>query len=118
MEQVIEFIKAHAPCIKIIYVIIAMVFVWLYGRCAIYIFISPEEISVQRDRSGFWEFHQFWVNTLGQSVGWVLGYYICKKVITKGLETFSIQDYIALIIAFLGITGYIPTVLTKWQPKT
>lgn len=58
------------------------------------------------------------VNTLGNLVGWFALYYLVFIRFGNGLSDLERKeltgsDITVAFIAFLGITGYLPTVLTK-----
>jgi len=117
IEQMFDFVMTYTQCFKITYLVIAILFICFYGWFAIYIFISAEEISQKRSQSFSWRWHQIWVNVFGQFLGWFVGYFVFKKALLHGVDTFGALDYLALVITFLGMSGYLPTVLAKWQPR-
>lgn len=48
--------------------------------------------------------HQIWFNALGLLIGWVAAYYLWET----GISNFKTEHFVALIIAYLGITGHLP----------
>ena len=48
--------------------------------------------------------HQVWFNVLGLLIGWVAVYYLWET----GISNFKTEHFVALIIAYLGITGNLP----------
>jgi hypothetical protein len=56
------------------------------------------------------QFHQIWFNVLGSVIGWAALYYLLDKVIQEGISKFGAEQFIALVIAYLGITGHLPQV--------
>lgn len=51
-----------------------------------------------------WIIHQIFFNGLGAFIGWIVVYYLWREPIS----TWGIQHFIALSIAFVGVTGYLP----------
>ena len=117
INAVYNFIITHAALSKIVYGVIAACFVVCYSLFAIYIFIERTEIYRKKNQSRWWMLHQIWVNALGQSIGWFMGYYVIRKLLLCGIDTFEIGDYIRSVIVFAGVTGYLPTILSRWQPR-
>jgi len=79
----------------------ALVFGLFFGLRAVSIFVNPD---IYRIKNWDWKFYQFWFNFAGAFIGWVVVYYLWKTDISK----FGIEHFVALIIAFLGITGNLP----------
>ena len=51
-----------------------------------------------------WKLHQRLFNALGAFIGWFAAYFLWNT----DLNHFNAGHFIALIIAFLGISGYLP----------
>ena len=61
--------------------------------------------------------HQSWFNVLGSLIGWIALYFLLDKVLNeKGVSNFGAEHFIALVIAYLGITGYLPQVVLLGIP--
>lgn len=101
MEQVVDFLKTFALYVQIVYALCALIVSFFYGRYAIYIFISPQEICAKSTQHWSWRWHQFWVNASAQILGWCLGYSVLKKALAQGFTAFTALDYLALMLAFL-----------------
>ena len=96
----------------------ALGFALFFGLRAVYIFVDPKIHEKKKDKDEEkngkrWErwFYQFWYNFVGAFIGWVALYYIWEIDISK----FRIEHFVALIIAFLGITGNLPYVARYWK---
>jgi hypothetical protein len=68
---------------------------------------AKEKITLKRNRT--WWFHQFFLNGTGAFIGWVALYYFFKSDMCK----IGIQHFIALLIGFLGVTGYLPYAILR-----
>ncbi len=79
----------------------ALGFALFFGWRSVYIFVHPD---IYRIKKLDWWLYQFWFNFVGAFIGWVVVYYLWKTDISK----FGIEHFVALIIAFLGITGNLP----------
>jgi len=79
----------------------ALGFGLFFGWRAVFIFVHPD---IYRIKKCDWWLYQFWFNFVGAFIGWVVVYYLWKTDISK----FGIEHFVALIIAFLGITGNLP----------
>jgi len=79
----------------------ALVFALFFGWRAVYIFVHPD---IYRIKKWDWWWYQRWFNFVGAFIGWVALSYIWKIDVSK----FRIEHFVALIIAFLGITGNLP----------
>ena len=117
LNTLINLIVANPSWSKIIYGAVSIIFVIYYSIFAIQIFIDKPEILRKRNQSHSWRLHQIWVNALGQGIGWFVGYYVIRKIFLCGIEAFETVDYVRSIIAFAGVTGYLPTILSRWQPR-
>jgi len=77
----------------------ALVFGLFFGLRAISIFNEKK-----KGKKLDWFFYQFLFNFVGAFIGWVVVYYLWEIDISK----FGIEHFVALFIAFLGITGNLP----------
>ena len=99
-------------------------FLWLavgfgiaHGIVSIFFFVKKEKrptLFVKRkerrpERKVIWWIHQFFLNGAGAFIGWVALYYFFQSDMCK----IGIQHFIALLIGFLGITGYLPYALLR-----
>lgn len=79
----------------------ALLFAVFFGWRSVYIFVHPD---IYRIKKWDWWLYQIWFNATGAFIGWVALYYISKTDISN----FGIEHFVALIIAFLGVTGNLP----------
>ncbi|MCJ7448233.1 MAG: hypothetical protein MUO72_11100 [Bacteroidales bacterium] len=60
---------------------------------------------------------QLFLNFLGSFVGWVMLWIVLpnliKSVGSPSLEKFTATDILLIIVAFIGITGYLPAALVR-----
>lgn len=82
---------------------LAIISAIFFGWRSVYIFIHPD---IYRIKKWDWWLYQIWFNATGAFIGWVALYYIWKVAI----HNFKVEHFIALIIAYLGITGNLPYV--------
>jgi len=55
--------------------------------------------------------HQVWFNVLGSLIGWSALYFLLDKVLHEGgVSNFGAEHFVALVVAYLGITGHLPQV--------
>lgn len=104
-----------SPCGPWVFTAIASVFSILYGICCWTVNeLDQKEKSRSRWQRGSrpWKAHQIWLNSLGSGLGWWAfwcllldyeAYRDCKKPLTY-------IDFVLVVIAFLGMTGYLPHV--------
>jgi len=78
---------------------LAIVFFFVHGLVSIFRFIKKNERG-----NTIWWIHQIFFNGAGAFIGWVALYYFFQSNISK----IGIQHFIALLIGFLGVTGYLP----------
>lgn len=91
---------------------LAIGFFVVHGIGAIFFFVKEEgrpTLFVKKKenrpkRNVIWWFHQIFLNGTGAFIGWVALYYLFQSNICK----IGIQHFIALLIGFLGVTGYLP----------
>jgi hypothetical protein len=78
--------------------------------------VSCKDRSIWKNRDWF---GACLLNGLGCLVGWLAAYFILNRVVLNGsLHDFGIWDAVAVLVAFLGITGHLPVFIlqiTKWQ---
>ncbi|MFN0315332.1 MAG: hypothetical protein ACKVQA_09875 [Burkholderiales bacterium] len=86
-----------------IFASIALVFSIFYGWKACDIF----DVWTQ-DKKLAWKIHQFWLNLAGSIVGWAALWAATGGTLLTVHPTLSITDAVLLLIAFVGITGYLP----------
>lgn len=83
-----------------------------YGLNAINIFFPKAKVQDTKSEHWSWKVHQFWLNFLGSLVGWIILYFLLKRIdFLKGNNcsfVLSIRDFIYGLLAFIGITGYLP----------
>lgn len=59
-----------------------------------------------------WWVYQVWFNAVGAFVGWVAVYYLWSVP----FDDFELKHLVALVIAYLGITGNIPQISLRQKP--
>ena len=96
VTQMSEFIDLGEP-----FFLIAIAFAILYGWLCFSIFGVD-----LKGKNLAWKLSQRWFNATGAFIGWFALYYIWETDICN----FKIEHFVALIIAFLGITGNLPYV--------
>jgi len=98
----------------------ALVFGLFFGLRAVFIFVDPKIYEKKKSNDDDekkegkkldWWFYQFWFNFVGAFIGWAVVYYLWEIDISK----FGIEHFVALFIAFLGITGNLPYVARYWK---
>ncbi len=76
-----------------------------FGIFAARIFVFEEIYKKKKDWKHIpWWVYQFFFNATGAFIGWMVLYYLSKVP----LHEFQTQHFVALIIAFVGITGNLP----------
>jgi len=91
---------------------LAIVFFFVHGIVSIFRFVKEQDrptLFVKKKenrpkRNVIWWFHQIFFNGAGAFIGWVALYYFFQSDILQ----IGIQHFVALLIGFLGITGYLP----------
>lgn len=95
--------------IPISYWVVALCFSLFFGFKATDIFLTKDQL---KDRPSSWKFFQFWLNFVGSIVGWIILWIILPNLIDLMRLThqnkISLNEIIAMIISFIGITGYLP----------
>jgi len=95
--------------IYIIYLIISFVFSFFFT------YFAPVIHGLQPWKNYKWPIRlsQWLLNFVGSCIGWIaLAYFIFWRI-TPSFTTLEIGDFIVLIIAFYGITGYLPYILMQ-----
>lgn len=98
----------------VLFWVIALIASGFYGIMATRIFFDPETVkslsSVQRC-------HQSWLNFLGALVGWLVFWLLLRKfggcVIEECTSEFGAWDAVGALVAFVGLTGYLPNVIVS-----
>lgn len=86
-------------CVSNPFLWLGVVFAVLYGwRCFSIFDVDLEEKKLD------WKIHQIIFNALGAFIGWFALYFLWNTDISH----FNAGHFVALIIAFLGISGYLP----------
>ncbi len=58
-----------------------------------------------------WKFHQFWLNFVGSVAGWITLWLVIQRVafvIRLPEHALKASDFLLLLIAFIGVTGFLP----------
>ena len=90
-----------------------------YGLRAADIFLGKPHLRqillFKRQMSLAWCFHQFCFNFIGCAFGWFAVYYLIFYRFLPSLHSFSfgLADVVPVVIALLGINGYLPVTLSK-----
>lgn len=91
------------------YWVTAIVMSLFYGRKSFEI----HEDHRSRTTSIPFKYHQYWFNTLGSFIGWVLLWIILPRLwdaIIWHDTDLAIKEIVLLFIAFIGITGHYPLI--------
>jgi len=95
---------------KMLFWMIAGLFSTFYGRYAVVLFGVP---SATWWPTGAWH---FFVNFVGSLVGWIaLYYFIAWRLMPLHNYSFRAEDTIPILVALLGITGFLPYTLGRLQ---
>lgn len=79
-----------------------------FGAFAVRIFVFEELVQKKKGwKHTPWWIYQVFFNAAGALVGWIMLYYLSKLP----LREFKIEHFVALLIAFVGITGNLPYVV-------
>jgi hypothetical protein len=81
----------------------ALLFAGFFGWRSVYIFVP---LSIYKEKKWDWWLFQIWFNATGAFIGWFVLYYIWNT----DIRNFKVEHFLALIVAFLGITGNLPYV--------
>lgn len=103
---------------KIVFVILGLCFSVFYAWKAVDIFVGTEDPFIKQKMPLWaWRFHQRWLNFTGSAVGWAAAYYYIFLKLPQSRYTFKIEDTILILIALLGIFGFLPNALSKVSLK-
>ena len=95
--------------------ILAIVASLFFGFYAINIFFAKAKVSETKNEHFSWKMHQFWLNLVGSLSGWIILYFLLKRVEHLApndyVFTFSFVDFISFVLCFIGITGYMPVTI-------
>ena len=107
----------YRPCYYVCplaFTVIGLAFSFFYGWKAFDIFRIEG-----KDMPPALKFHQFWLNFLGSIVGWLMLWVALRRlgfVIASPDHPLKVSDFILLLVAFIGVTGYLPfAILTSVQ---
>ncbi len=103
------------PYTTVLYWLVALLISLFYGFKAIKIF-EPSVDEKDKSRRA-WRWHQRWLNFLGSLVGWIALWFLVRKFSPSLFQDIhaeiSLWDVIGALIAFIGVTGYLPfTIVT------
>jgi hypothetical protein len=66
-----------------------------------------------------WKFHQRWINFFGSITGWAAAYfYIFHRIYPFSSFAFKLEDAVPILIALLGMMGFLPGTLSKIKSLT
>ncbi len=75
--------------------------------------IWPNDDPKPGEHSWFWFAHQYWLNALGCATGWACVFLLLKKYVDdSGASAFSGGDILVAAVAFLGLIGHLPLMVT------
>jgi hypothetical protein len=90
----------------VVFAVVALVFSLFYGWYAFDIFRVDRRSMRIPERV-----HQFWLNFLGSIAGWLLLWVAVQRlafVIASPVHPLKVSDFILLLVAFIGVTGFLP----------
>jgi hypothetical protein len=90
----------------LVFACVALAFSLFYGFKASDIFDVDHA-----DRPWAWKFQQFWLNFVGSAAGWVILWIVGQRlslVIRSPEQSLNLSDFVLLLIAFIGVTGFLP----------
>jgi hypothetical protein len=106
------------PCyFKVGFCIFALTASLFYGWKAVEIFLSLSPSRTDADlhrhkKKWSWQLHQFWLNFFGSAVGWTCLWFVIVKVwadvACDRFPSLSWGESALALVAFLGVTGYLP----------
>lgn len=98
-----------------LFLVMAIVFSCVYGRYAFEIHNIDKKAY---EKNKWYINNQYWLNGLGAFVGWVALYILLFHQMedVESLKNLGKTELILSVIAFLGITGYIPYILLLKNP--
>lgn len=102
--------------LSIVFWLVALSASVLYGRYAVAIHSPPKRPNQTADDEAIypsaWHWHQRWLNFVGSLVGWLALWFLLRTfgscVLGPCAEPFAGSDALLALIAFVGVTGYIP----------
>ena len=100
---------------KVIVVVTGLCFSVFYGWNATDIFVDTDHPFIRaKSELWCWRAHQRWLNFIGSAVGWAAVYYVIfYRLIPLNHFSFKIEDTILILIALLGMAGFLPNALSK-----
>lgn len=102
---------------KITFWLVALSFSLFYSFYAFKIHLTDENfIKAQKKNNNFaWLFHQWWFNFIGSITGWSILWILIPPFFLifcqQTTSHISFKEFLLLLIALLGITGYLPLTL-------
>jgi hypothetical protein len=102
-------------CAEIAFALVGLGFSIFYGQNAVDIFIDTDnEFAKKKMKVASWRFHQRWLNFIGSAAGWAAAYYfIFGRVLPVSSFSFKLEDSVLIIIALLGLGGFLPNALSR-----
>lgn len=112
---------------KAVVIVVGLCFSLFYAKNAVDIFVDTRPIKDDNDpqytgdnfiRSKMqlpsWRWHQRWLNFMGCAVGWVaVFYFVFCRLIPMCRFSFKVEDTILVLMALLGIAGFLPNALSR-----
>ena len=75
---------------------------------------TSNEVVRSKMKLKCWWLYQGWLNFMGSSVGWAaVYYYIFFRLVPLHSFSFKIEDTIIILVALLGIAGFLPNALSR-----
>ena len=106
-------IPAHPLRTLFILIVIGLIFSTFYGFLAGRIFCVKNEIE-EKEKLYSWRFHQFCLNFVCSFVGWLALIYLMIQIKNKWTNfTFGYGEIFISLIALSGITGLLPSILSR-----
>ena len=96
-------------------IVAGLCFSLFYALNAVDIFVDTSQAGVVEKRKLLsWRLHQFWLNFMGSFVGWAVVYYLVFfRLLPLCCFSFKIEDTILVLLALLGIAGFLPNALSR-----
>ena len=92
--------------------VIGLLFSGFYGWKAVQIFDTTKTKEELKKLSWEWKIHQSWLNFSGSLVGWIVLLSLLVRhwqcLLDACTVPFGIWDFVACVVAFVGVTGYLP----------
>jgi hypothetical protein len=103
---------------KVVFAVLGLCFSAFYAWKAVDIFVDTEQPFIKQKMTLWpWRYHQRWVNFMGSAVGWCAAYYYIFLKLPHSGFAFKIEDTILILIALLGMSGFLPYALSKVSLK-